>query len=390
MTFSQSVTSDGKRVIILDNPSPGWGMTAWFLVKSADGTVSEHGRNGGFNKLHAEIIIDDSPNRFITPYPNTANGEVEVTVHVRNDWTGGTDDYVTTCGYTILENEYTRPSFDMSITPYDRLCGQYALGISSVQAAFSNITTKYGASHVSTTFTVAGKSYGSPYKSDKIATPGEVTLTGTVKDSRGFKREITQKINVYDYLLPSISAGTESQVLVKRAVMEDGNIVLSDTGDLLYINAKRGYSTLGGANKCTFKCIVKDYATGAKTHEAVLLSESDTSNLFSSVVNGVTVDTSKLYIIELSVVDTANGTNTLAKMLPNEKVYMDRSGTRSSIAFGGHVTEDNAFEVYQDAYYRGAMYIDDVGGGIRYKITIGTDGILRAERINTTYTLQRR
>lgn len=389
MNISQSTNSEGKTVIHLSNPAPGFGMTSWFYVKSKDGTTTQHGSAGGSDELRADIILEDSPSRFITPFPDTTKGYIDVTVHNRNDFWGSSSDYTETCFYTINENEYTRPTFNMSITPYDRLREQYVLGISSVQAAFSNISTKYGASHVSTTFTVDGKSYGAPYKSDKLTTPGEVTLTGTVKDSRGFARNITQKINVYEYLIPFVSAGTGAQVIIKRAAMEDGKVVLSDTGTLLYVDAKRGYSTLGGANECTLKCIVKDYATGNQKHEAVLLSASDTGNTFSSVVNGVTVDASTLYVIDLTVEDSVGNTNMLRKALPNEAVYMDRSGTRNSIAFGGHVTEDDAFEVYQAAYFRGGMYFDDLGASKRYRISIGTDGRLVATEEKTTFSLRR-
>ena len=90
------------------------------------------------------------------------------------------------------------------------------------------------------------------------------------------------------------------------------------------------------------------------------------------------LDRQTIYYIEISVIDDFGAEDTYETYLTTEGVYMDRSGSRNSIAFGGHVTEDNAMEVYWTAYFRNGLFFDDLENKVRYRVKIGTDGILRA------------
>ena len=385
-------TGDGKQKLTLFNEAPGFTMTSWFSVKTADGTITEHGSAGGFDDLRAEIILEDNAARFLTPFPNTSKGWVEVTVVKRFDITGRETRYTETHNYTILENSYTRPSFAAKITAMDLLNGYYISHQSSVQAEFSDVEAKYGASIVSKQFTVGAKTYGEPFKSDTLDA-GRIALTCTVTDTRGFESAYTQEITAYDYFPPMISAVSDTNSITVRRVDRYGNP--DESGNYLYIAAKVTYSKLDGGNSCTMTCRYKQGTTGAWNDEILLTSGNTGANEYNGIVSknasgeNIILIASVLYPVQIIAKDSMGNSNTVLITIPTESVYMDKAGTRNSIAFGGHVTENDAFEVYQNAYFRRGIYIDDLKTGARYKLVI-RDGTLVAEEQTSTFSLKRR
>lgn len=384
-------TSDGKQKLTLFNEAPGFTMTSWFLVRTADGTTSQHGSAGGFDDLRAEIILEDNPSRFLTPFPNTPTGWVEVTVVKRFDITGRETRYTETHNYTILANSYTRPSFTAKITAADLLNGYYISHRSTVQAEFNNVETKFGAGVASKEFTVGTKTYGEPFKSDTLDA-GRIALTCTVTDTRGLKSTYTEEITAYDYSPPMISAASDTRGITVRRVDQDGNP--DEAGNYLYIAAKVTYSKLDGGNNCTMTCRYKQGIAGTWSDEISLTSGNTGENEYNGTVLNAdgtkpTLIASVLYPVQIIAKDLMGNSNTVSITIPTEAVYMDKAGTRNSIAFGGHVTENNAFEVYQDAYFRGGIYIDDLKTDVRYKLVI-RDGTLVVEEQTSTFSLRRR
>lgn len=382
-------TSDNRTVLRV---GVGWDIREQRIIFHAAGGSRElyfPYPDGGKQDLYMDT--DEWKDYFITPITNSNIGSVYVErqsrvviLGVAGDWkTEATHDL----SYEIRANAYTRPTFTASYSAIDLMSNFYIANKSSVKGSISNISTKYGAGVKSTQFTVGSNSYGDPYESGKLNS-GSYALIATVTDTRGISTsQNLGNITVYDYQTPSVTTASGTNSIKVLRCDKEGN--LKDDGTYIYIAARKKYSPLDGSNKCTLNLQIKEGISGEWQDEIVLLGESS-GDEYVGVFTGVYVDEAKIYPIKLIARDSMAATDSVIITLPSEKVYMEKAGSVNSIAFGGHVTENNAFEVYQDAYYRGGIYIDDVEGRTRYKITIGTDGILRAEQINTTYTLRRR
>ena len=355
--------------------------------------------NGGTKEVYLayptpeniDIYIEDVGWRdyFVNPYSNSNIVTVEAKLQA-----GPNSAWVTLSTYSltyeIRNNAFTRPTFTANYSLIDAFKTALIAGQSSVKASFSNISTKLGAGLRSCQFTVGSKSYGDPYQSDKLS-GGTYALTATVTDTRGISAsQSLGSIRVYDYQSPSIVSASGQNGIVIRRSESDGKP--SDSGTHLFIAAKKKYAALDGSNKCELSYKIKQGASGGWGEEKPLLSKEAGDEL-ANVVDGITLDTAHIYPVMLIARDDMSQSDSVTIMIPSESVFMERSGSNNSISFGGHVTESNAFEVYQNAYFKGDMYFDDLSDTEnikRYKLVIGSDGVLRAEELPTTFSLRRR
>ena len=220
--------------------------------------------------------------------------------------------------------------------------------------------------------------------SDYFATFGTLPITVVVVDSRGFSSSAVKNITVNDYQRPYVSSveGAD-RIVVRRA---DSNGEEDDSGEYLRIEAGKRYTSLGGKNTCIlrYRKKVRGESWGGYS---TLLGESADKDCSITLNEGL--DPQTIYVIELSVIDGFGEESAYSVAIASEAVYMDRSGARNSIAFGGHITEDNSFEVYNAAYFRGGIFLDDLSTGTRYRVKIGADGHLIATKEQTTFTLRR-
>lgn len=244
---------------------------------------------------------------------------------------------------------------------------------------------KYKASIARIVWSVENETFENKSASDYFNMYGNLTIKVIATDSRGFIGEDTKTIRVYDYSKPYISPITNAERIVVKRALKNGSI--SDSGEYLRIEAGRRYSKIGGINRCTLNYRKKGRGEKKWGDDKVLLSTTVSDDDYSGTINEG-LDVQNIYYIELSVVDSFGEIDSVVFPISTEKAYMDRSGTRNSIAFGGHVIEDNAFEVYQTAYFRGGMYFDDLETDARYQISI-EDGKLVAKQVNTTFSLRR-
>ena len=144
--------------------------------------------------------------------PKTTKGKLRFTFRTYSD--SGYTSQVGNEGYkeitlTIPNNTTTQPTVTMTLSPVSDFTGEsgiYVKGLSKVKAVFTSGAGEYGASIASYKMTVAGKDYASPFTSDYLATAGNVTVKGTITDSRGYSRTYTQTISITDYAKPSIDS----------------------------------------------------------------------------------------------------------------------------------------------------------------------------------------
>ncbi len=283
----------------------------------------------------------------------------------------------------IPENDSTKPKIDgISCAPTVVLLGKsdlFVQGKSGITAAIS-ATGQYASGIVSREWTLGSSTYESGASSGIVNTSGTVTITATVKDQRGFSRSQTKNVNFEAYLLPAVAPiDGQTAVYIER---ESGDI-----RDKIKVSAAKRFSSLAGNNKCELRCRLKVGVSGTYSDYITLLAEGSASNSYDQV-SGIEIDKESIYYVELSVIDALEGVGSILLAIPTEAVFMDRNGEDNSIAFGGYTTEKNAFEVYNTAYFRGGIYLDDISTGKRYKLSIGDGGQLIAAEEKTTFSLR--
>lgn len=285
----------------------------------------------------------------------------------------------------IPENEKTKPKIDsITCVPSEVLLGKNDLFVQGKSGINTTITAtgQYKTSIVSSEWTIGGNTYQNGESSPAINASGIVTITATVVDQRGFSRSQTQNVNYEAYLLPAV-VPIDGQTAV-QAERESG-----DSTDKLKMSAAKRFSSLAGNNRCELRYRLKEGVNGTYGDYIVLLESGSSSDSYSQVSN-VSLEKDNIYYVELSVIDALKGTGSIVLAIPAEAIFMERDGVNNSISFGGPVDEQNAFEVYQTAFFRGGMYFDDLTAGTRYRITIGEGGQLIATEERTTFSLRRK
>lgn len=250
---------------------------------------------------------------------------------------------------TIPNIDATQPTATMTLTPVSSLASPfntlYIKGKSKVQVALTGGVGKYGATIASYTVSVGGTSGNAPYTSGYLTKAEEVTITGTVTDSRGYFRKYTQKITVIDYSVPQIiPISSESEVIATRCD-SGGNIV--DNGTYLKIKAKRSYSKVISGTQKNFCSIRYRYKAegGSYSAWATILDTTATSD---EIVTGAllgTLDVTSSYLVQVEAVDTIGETGTTEISLPTERVYMHKAGSIGSLGIGKYAEEENTIDI---------------------------------------------
>ncbi len=365
MEVSVTNASDGRTKVRVYNPEPG--IFTWQRFRlyppDYDGTNPiDSAESSGFDSLEWVFYIEDYADRFITPYPNQNHGTFDVAVEKQGffgDWSEQLK--VKGVQYSINSNEWTHPSIDsITYAPSELLLGSavYVKGKNGVTVSDLSASGKYGASVVDIKWQVEGVAYSVGETAATLKSYGQIPITFTATDSRGFTTSQTDYITVYDYYKPYISpvAGNDRVI----AARTDSSGVFVDGGTLLRVEAGKRYATVGGLNKCRLMFRIKAITEEWSSYVDLLGDNSSNNDYVNDNIK--TLDEHVAYKFELVVEDSFGEWEALMFDLLTEEVYMYRSGTRKSIAFGGHVTKDNAFEVYFGAHFYGGLHIDPVEG----------------------------
>jgi hypothetical protein len=269
----------------------------------------------------------------------------------------------TTKTLTIPENETTKPSITMSlspVTPYASLSSVYLQARSKVQAAFSG-SGKYGASIVSYKMKIGTKSYSSPYTSDTLGSWGDITVTGIATDSRGFTATTEQTIKVFEYDKPSIIPYGDAKKIICKRCDEDGTP--DDGGTYLLIQMGRKYSKVVSEgvqkNFCTLSYSYKTDAQSISSYSAPkeILGKSASSDYISTIIPNVVSDVSIAYNIQLIAEDTAGENDIVTITVPSGFVTAHAPEGGHGITFGGYhdPSKHDVFDCKFDAEFHGAV-----------------------------------
>lgn len=349
-------------------------------IKVFLGAEELQGVQAGRDTTAKLTLTSDNLAKIYRAYPNSAVGSVAVKL-----FTYSSDNYAHQYGeektqnieLSIPYNNDTMPKINkITVIGYPALLGTSDMFVKGQNGAKVNAlaSAEYGGSITEITYTLEGETVANNNPSRFFSGYGIIPITIWVKDSRGFTNTATQNINVLNYYRPVVAmSGNNNQIVVQRA---NSSGEADSSGEYLYIGAAKSYSSLNGKNKCILRVRKKPISSDYGEYTTIL-SESSASNEFNGVVSSG-LDRQTIYYVEISVLDSLGAEGTYQTYLSTEGVYMDRSGSRNSIAFGGHVTEDDAMEVYWTAYFRGGIFLDDLENETRYRLKIGSDGVVRA------------
>lgn len=289
--------------------------------------------------------------------PSSTKGTLRFTFHTYMD--SGYKHQVGDAGYkeitlNIPNISATQPTATMTVSPVSSLSSPfdalYIKGRTKVDVNFTDGEGKYGASIVSYTMSVNGKTYGSPYTSEYITTDGNVAVTGTITDSRGFSRTYTKTITFLPYNTPRIlPVSGESEIVCARC---DASGNLSESGTYLRIKAKRSYSKLvsGGAQKnyCSIQYRYKA-TNGAYTSWKVILSNTVSGDELDTgaMLDGALLATNS-YVVQVCAIDSLAEKDITTINISTDKVYIHRAGSKNSLGIGKYVEEDNTIDIASD------------------------------------------
>lgn len=286
---------------------------------------------------------------------------------------------------TLIANSYTVPEINnLTIESTPVLLNTHALFVKGKNAVkvSAQAEAKLNASITKIEWKAGNSTFQNGETSPVFATFGEIPITITATDTRGFVATHTDKITVYDYQNPTISPiSGAATVLVARA-LSDGT--LSERGYYIKVEVQKKYSPVNGKNTCKLMYRRKEQGEGKSwSSYATLLDVGSSSNEFKGVLPNEIFDVGKRHTVELYLTDTFGNEQVLTYPIASEQVFMDRRGESNSIAFGGHITESDekgVHEIYQKAFIKGGMVFVDSTTGSKYNITV-ENGALKATKI---------
>lgn len=316
-------------------------------------------KNSAFTHKIYYSILDDDPvliasgitesYNWTIPYaiasriPASVSGQVTIYCETYNGNSRIGETKTVSFTATVPNNETTQPTLNPVLSPSgnipDVFSGMYVQGKTGVMVNF-NAGSVY--STVSKcTMTVESKTYtGNPATSAHISASGEVQVICTVIDARGYKKNVTKKINVHSYIQPRITGDS-----VYRC---DSTGKETSGGTYLRIKFSKEYSSIGGKNTCSASFRVKKGAGNWGT------SVSVTEQNYDQILPGYVEDPESTYIIQIVVTDAAGGTNTYQYSLASAFHAMHLAAGGKGIAFGKKSTK-NAFECAMDAEFGGTV-----------------------------------
>lgn len=267
------------------------------------------------------------------PSSNTGTMRVSLTTHTSVSCTsanqvGSADTESFTV--TVPENGSTKPTVSMTLSPVSSLDAPfdslYIKGKTKLQASFTG-SGKYGADIDSYQVSVDGKSYGPPYKSGFLSTIGDITITGTATDSRGFTKTDEETITVIDYGAPTLLPVSGEKTIVCGRCDEDENLTTS--GTFLKIRAKRSYSKVMADGVQNNFCIMRYRIVpeGSKfsgdTGWATILAKAEASDEVTVKLPNVVASVETAYIVQVGVIDDVGESATIQFSIPTDFTTID-------------------------------------------------------------------
>ena len=251
----------------------------------------------------------------------------------------------------IPATEEFLPRFDLVTERIDNgvpaEIGEYVKGKSRVKLNIENLTLKHGAK--ASSYTARASSYSKtalPATFDLLKA-GEIAVSVTVKDSRGFSVTKEQKINVLNYSAPTVS------VRSLYRCNEEG--VKSTTGTNLLSDLEINYSSLNNKNIPTVTYKYK------KAEGDVFSGETPVKESVSVIGNGEFLSNSS-YILAFKITDSiTTDSDFIEALVPSADIPFNIRKGGKGASFGCYSEKENELTVAWDLNVKGDLVYEDVG-----------------------------
>ena len=251
----------------------------------------------------------------------------------------------------IPETEEFLPDFTFTAERIDNSVPadfeEYVKGKSQIRVNVEDVKLKHGAKVSSYTARVGSASKTRLPATFDLTQSGEITVSVTVKDSRGISVTHSSKINVLKYSAPTVS--------VNRLYRCDENGNKTTAGTYLFCNLKVNYSSLKGNNVPIVTYKYKKAEGGAYSGEATV------SENISVLGSGDFMNNSS-YILAFRVTDSiTKDTEFVEALVPSTAIPFNiRSGGRGA-SFGCYAESDNQLTVAWDLNVKGDLFYENAG-----------------------------
>lgn len=292
-------------------------------------------------------------------FPNDPSGTMTATLYTYSD--AGITQVGTAMSapftVTLPENETTKPSITMTltpVTPYAKFSSLYLQGISKVKATFSG-KGRYGSTITAYSLQAEGKRYYEPvgatsYTSDILTQSGEASIVGFVSDSRWFGNNTPEKINVIEYKTPYLT--------FRSGYRCKGDGSADESGTYLYIRAKMNYTKInvdGIVNTCSIKCRYKSELGGWSDYKDIGATVDD----FVAIPSDIYLDPAMAYTVELSITDDTGLGSSVTFDVPYAAIDFELRDGGKGVAFGRHAIRENTLECEWDARFNNKVSLGD-------------------------------
>lgn len=274
--------------------------------------------------------------------------------------------------FVIPDSDAYKPSFSLNVERVDNgvpsTWKEYVKGVSRVKLSVSDLTVPYGAKAVSYTAKVSSVSKTTLPAVFDLPTAGKITVSVTVKDSRGFSVKKSSAVTVVDYSPPSLEIKSFSRC------DENGNIKSSGESVLIKYSVKK--SSVNSKNTAQLSV---QYAKSP----ASSFSEEQTLSGTHAVVGDNTVSATSSYVFVFTVTDALNSV-TFKRILPSADIPFNIRNGGKGAAFGCYAEKDNELSLawnlkiggsinYEEVTFTPSETVDAVGAysSVRYYPWIG-------------------
>ena len=251
---------------------------------------------------------------------------------------------------TIPATEEFLPQFNLVTERIDNAVpadfGEYVKNKSQIRLNIENLNLKHGAKASSYTAKVGSSSKTSLPATFDLTKSGELAVSVTVKDSRGFSVTKSGKINVRDYSSPSVSVNS-----IYRCD-ENGNKTTS--GTYLLCDLKINYSSINDKNSVQVVYKHKKSENGGYSGE-IPVNES-----VSILGNGEFLNNSS-YALAFKISDSITKENDFIEVLvPSADIPFNIRKGGKGAAFGCYSEKENELTVSWDLNVKGNLVCESV------------------------------
>ena len=273
---------------------------------------------------------------------------------------------------TVPENDATRPTLSMSISPVSDLPAPfnslYIQGKSKVQATLG-WEIKPGAEAEDAYITVDSTTYRYPYKSGYLTNDSVISVKGYVKDSREHYGTASENITVITYRKPVLQTASGEDIIVATRCEEDGTP--KDSGEHLMIKARIDYEkVIANGVQNNFGKIQYRYRSESGSwsgwYTILDTSTSASTEIVTGALPNVTLFIDKNYLVQVRAIDNITKEDECQPVtlsVPSEKVYMHKPAGGNGMGLGGYTQKDaGKLDIYWKTMARGGISLVDKEG----------------------------